>query len=63
MGFYFNDLECAIGCRVPNCKSLRKVCYILRCLRLLSTDGDRLHSRLVRFRQLTYVAGVFRVLS
>ena len=63
MCFYFNDLECAFCCSVQNCKSLRTPCNILRCLRLLSINGDRLHSWLVRFRQLTYVVAVFRVLS
>ena len=36
MRFQFNGLECAIDIRVSNCKSLRKPCKILRCLRLLS---------------------------
>jgi hypothetical protein len=43
MPFHFNDLECAICYRVPNCKSLRKPGNILRCLGLLSINGNRPH--------------------
>jgi hypothetical protein len=32
MRFYFNHLECAIYAGIPNCKSLRKLGNVLRCL-------------------------------